>query len=111
MIVIDESIAYCGSANWYRYSLEQSRELVLKGPVGQAGGLLDQVQVLWDSGELADLSEATAPAPPAPRKMPTRSLAGGYTREVLDPIAAAKLREVPGSFVLKGPSGRGSRRR
>lgn len=111
-IIIDESITYCGSANWYRYSLEQSRELVLKGAAEQVRGLLDQVQVLWDAGDAVDVfEEATAPQQPSPRKVPMRDLARGYSREVLDPIAAAKLREVPGSFVLKGHSGRTPRRR
>jgi hypothetical protein len=33
----------------------------------------------------------------------TRAIATGYTKEVIDPIAAAKLEEVPGSFVIGRP--------
>jgi hypothetical protein len=99
VVVIDEEIVYCGSANWYRYSLEESREIVLRGPVASAFALLDQIQVIWDQAADAPLighpSEAKAAAE------------GGYTQEVIDPVAAAKLKEVPGSFVI----GRSSRRR
>jgi phosphatidylserine/phosphatidylglycerophosphate/cardiolipin synthase-like enzyme len=30
LVIIDKHYVYCGSANWYRYSLEQSREIVLR---------------------------------------------------------------------------------
>jgi len=30
VVIVDERILYCGSANWYRYSLEESREIVLR---------------------------------------------------------------------------------
>ncbi|WP_158497282.1 phospholipase D-like domain-containing protein [Methylocystis sp. ATCC 49242] len=94
LVIIDEQVVYCGSANWYRFSLEESRELVLRGPVVSAIGLMDEVQVIWD--------EATQEGfPHAPVK--SQSTADGYMKEVIDPIAEAKLREVPGSFVLKRP--------
>jgi hypothetical protein len=52
---------------------------------------LDEVQVIWDQA---------ADAPPIERSRKTRATAEGYTHEVIDPIAAAKLKEVPGSFVI-----------
>ncbi|WP_426746280.1 phospholipase D-like domain-containing protein [Myxococcus faecalis] len=91
VIVVDEQIGYCGSANWYRYSLEESREIVLRGPVASTSGLLDEVQVIWEQAEDAQ---------PVQRSLTTRSAANGYTKEVIDPVAEAKLKEVPGSFVL-----------
>ena len=48
LLVVDERIVYCGSANWYRYSLEESCEIVLRGPVASVTGLLDEIQVIWD---------------------------------------------------------------
>jgi hypothetical protein len=97
LVVIDEQIVYCGSANWYRFSLEESRELVLRGPAVSAMGLMDEVQVIWD--------EATQEGfPQTPEKSP--ATAKGYMKEVVDPIAEAKLREVPGSFVLRRPGTR-----
>ncbi len=95
LITIDEEIAYCGSANWYRYSLEESREIVLRGPLSSVRGLLDELELLWEQATVEPLGQR-----PASRK----ACAGrGYTREVIDPIAEAKLKEVPGSFVLRSP--------
>lgn len=92
VIVIDETVVYCGSANWYRYSLEESCELVLRGPATGVDGLLDALQTLWE--------QAThEPFPEAPPEI--RSTSAGYAKEILDPIATAKLEEVPGSFVIK----------
>ena len=92
VVVIDEALAFCGSANWYRYSLEESGEIVVRGPVADMTGILEQVQILWD--------EAVPAEPVEERHQPTPAVAGGCREEVLDPIAAAKLKEVPGSFVL-----------
>ncbi|MDS4057931.1 MAG: phospholipase D-like domain-containing protein [Candidatus Contendobacter sp.] len=92
VIVIDETVVYCGSANWYRYSLEEGCELVLRGPAIGVDGLLDALQTLWD--------QAThEPLPETPAEISSTS--AGYTKEIIDPIAAAKLEEVPGSFVIQ----------
>jgi phospholipase D-like protein len=92
LVIVDERIVYCGSANWYRYSLQESREIVLRGLVEGASGLLDEVQVLWDEAK---------PDPLAERSTRPETTANGYTEEVMDPVAEAKLKEVPGSFVLR----------
>ncbi|MBK8751661.1 MAG: hypothetical protein IPL99_08410 [Candidatus Competibacteraceae bacterium] len=92
VVVIDETIVYCGSANWYRYSLEESCELVLRGTATGVDGLLDALQILWEQATHESLPEASA-------EMSTTS--AGYTKEIIDPIAAAKLKDVPGSFVIK----------
>jgi len=98
LIIIDEEILYCGSANWYRYSLEESREIVLRGPVANTLGILDEAQIIWD--QAVDAPLLTEPV------SKTNAIVGGYTQEVIDPIAAAKLKEVPGSFVISRPSRR-----
>lgn len=95
VVTIDEDIVYCGSANWYRYSLEESREIVLRGPLAAASGLWDELQVIWD--------QATAEPPLKRPRAQSLSVSKGYTKEVIDPVAAAKLKEVPGSFVLSRP--------
>jgi len=97
VVVVEEQIAYCGSANWYRYSLEQSREIVLRGPMANVTGLLDEIQVIWDQATDEPRSE---------RLVKAETTAEGYTKEVIDPVAAAKLKEVPGSFVISRPSRR-----
>lgn len=94
VVVVDERVVYCGSANWYRYSLEQSREIVLRGPLADVPGVLDELQVIWEQASI----EAIAPVRPEPVVVHE-----GYQEEVLDPIAAAKLKAVPGSFVLSVP--------
>jgi len=56
-----------------------------------AAGLLDEIQVIWD--------QATD-EPLAAQPIKTRATAEGYTKEVIDPVAAAKPKEVAGSFVI-----------
>jgi hypothetical protein len=92
VIILDERTVYCGSANWYRYSLEESQEIVLRGPVGDVPGLLEEWESLWGRGELE--------APP-PARAPVATTPTGYQEEVPDPVAAAVLARVPGSFVLR----------
>jgi len=89
-LLIDES-AYVGSANWYRYSLETSLEIVLRGPLESAPGLQNECEALWERG--------TPYHPPA--QPPTRAAAAtGITHEVLDPLAAQVLKENPKAFIL-----------
>jgi phosphatidylserine/phosphatidylglycerophosphate/cardiolipin synthase-like enzyme len=98
LIIIDEDIAYCGSANWYRYSLETSQEVLLRGPVAEASGLLDLAEQLWQT------AIPLAAGPPPVQRPPKRAqnpVGGGYTVEAMDPIAAEVIKTVPGSFVLK----------
>jgi len=94
LVIIDRHYVYCGSANWYRYSLEESREIVFRGPVEGIHALLDEVQVIWDEAELE-------PSMEQPKR--TERTAHGYMQEVVDSAAEAKLKEVPGSFILRRP--------
>jgi hypothetical protein len=94
LVIIDEQILYCGSANWYRYSLEESREIVLRGPVEDISALLDETQAIWDEAKSQ---------PEMERRKRTEITAHGYMEEVVDPVTEAKLREVPGSFILRRP--------
>jgi hypothetical protein len=91
-VCIDEQIAYVGSTNWYRYSLEQSFEVVLRGPMDAIEGLDTELEGLWEKGEKLKVPRGAAP----PQSSPTK----GIAREILDPIAAQKLRENPKAFVL-----------
>ncbi len=102
VILIDGVIAFCGSANWYRYSLEEAAEIVLRGDGQEVPSLLDELASLWDQATPENLEDS---APPA---MLSKATPEGYQEEVVDPIAAAKMAEVPGAFVLrhKPPRGR-----
>jgi phosphatidylserine/phosphatidylglycerophosphate/cardiolipin synthase-like enzyme len=106
LVLVDEDVAFCGSANWYRYSLETSKEVVLRGPASEASGLLDLAEGLWQAGlPLAAIAPRPASGIAEPTHEPTRSTEG-YRSEVLDPLAAQVLREVKGAFVLSGPGNR-----
>ncbi|MCF8169364.1 MAG: hypothetical protein K9K38_16375 [Rhodoferax sp.] len=98
LILIDDRLVYCGSANWYRYSLEESVEVVMRGPANEASGVLDQMQLIWEQSSVEDAKTSKTVNPLAS--------SDGYREEVIDAIAAAKLREVPGSFVIRQSSRR-----
>ncbi|UQA61389.1 phospholipase D-like domain-containing protein [Polyangium aurulentum] len=101
LVLIDETTVFCGSANWYRYSLEEGLEVVLRGPVDEAPTLLDELASLWDQAGVSRAEEAGSSPRVRPRTPSARSaVTEGFRTEVLDPIAAAKLASVPGAFVL-----------
>ncbi len=95
VILIDGIIAFCGSANWYRYSLEEAAEIVLRGDGQEVPTLLDELASLWDQATAENLEVLPPPA------MLSTATPEGYQQEVVDPIAAAKMAEVPGAFVLR----------
>jgi hypothetical protein len=88
-LLIDGRLAYIGSANWYRYSLETSLEIVLRGPVEEIAGLPNECEALW--------VQATPYQLPAQRPA---TAAAGITHELLDPLAAEVLRQNPKAFIL-----------
>ena len=91
-LLVDEAFAYVGSANWYRYSLETSLEIVLRGPLESVPGLLQECEALWE--------QATPFRLPSGDTTPADSGPTGITHEVLDPLAAKVLRENPKAFIL-----------
>ena len=93
-VLIDERLCYVGSANWYRYSLETSLEIVLRGPLDSASGLQQECDALWE--------QATPFSIPTQTTVSSVSVSEttGITHEVLDPLAAKVLRENPKAFVL-----------
>jgi hypothetical protein len=95
VVVIDGMITYCGSANWYWYSLQEAAEIVLRGDAQDIPTLLDELASLWGQATIQNVE-----LPPSPTLFSTAA-SGGYKEEVVDPIAAAKMAEVQGSFVLR----------
>jgi phosphatidylserine/phosphatidylglycerophosphate/cardiolipin synthase-like enzyme len=95
VILIDGIIAFCGSANWYRHGLEEAAEIVLRGDGQEVPTLLDELSSLWDQAATEDVQDS------APSASVSTANSGGYKEEVVDPIAAAKIAEVPGAFVLR----------
>jgi len=98
-LCIDSQIAYVGSANWYRYSMERSIEIILRGPVGGIEGGMSQLESLWDRGETLAVTCSSKKVAKAEKP------AEGITHEVLDPLAAEALKANPKAFVL-GKKGR-----
>jgi hypothetical protein len=89
---IDDRLLYVGSANWYRFSLEQGIEIVLRGPANLVDGGVAQLESIWDK---AQPLEALIGEPETAIDEPE-----GITREVDDPLAAEVLRQNPKAFVL-----------
>lgn len=85
-LVMDD-IVWVGSANWYRYSLETARELVVRS-VGPVEAYDDEVADYWDAAR-------PSAVPIAPKAEPRET-----TGEIVDPIAARVLKEIPKTFVL-----------
>ncbi len=92
-VLIDDRLCYVGSANWYRYSVETSLEIVLRGPLESAPGLQQECEVLWELATPFSI-------PKQPTAAAAASESSGITHEVLDPLAAQVLRENPKAFVL-----------
>jgi phosphatidylserine/phosphatidylglycerophosphate/cardiolipin synthase-like enzyme len=90
-VLIDDYLAYCGSANWYRFSLEKGCEVTIRGPAEAVSGLAAQLEELW--GQSAELRRADTVRPPA-------GPPAGIREEVIDPVAAAVLAADPKAFVL-----------
>jgi len=90
---IDEQTVYVGSANWYRYSLEESREILLRGPVNSIEGRCTELESLWDQGKLVTVQENVRGG--------STQQATGIRHEVPDALAAQVLKDVPKSFVLR----------
>lgn len=93
VLCIDGSIAYVGSANWYKYSLEKTCEIVLRGPLEEINGLDAELESLWKKGnrlELQGLSDKKRRYAPK-----------GIDHEVVDPLAADVLRRHPDAWILR----------
>ncbi|HPS90647.1 MAG TPA: phospholipase D-like domain-containing protein [Methanothrix sp.] len=92
-LCIDDKILYLGSANWYRYSLEKSFELVLRGPKNKIIGFDEELERLWrNAADLKVLQNS---------RKSNKSIAKGIDYEIIDPIAQKVLKENPKAFVLR----------
>jgi phosphatidylserine/phosphatidylglycerophosphate/cardiolipin synthase-like enzyme len=99
MILIDKNIAFLGSANWYRYSLEQAEEIVLKVELSDVKNLSQIVQSYWDEGTKIQLEPM-----PTPKKVETERtppVPKAIDKEILDERARKALRENPKAFIIR----------
>lgn len=92
VIIIDNDIAYVGSTNWYRYSLEQSLEVTLRGSLSSMTDLQAILDGYWEEAEQINLKEVEI----IPQdKLPE------INHEILDPLARKALEENPKAFVKR----------
>jgi len=97
VIIIDNSIVYCGSANWYKYSMEKSEEIVLRGSISSIPNIMDEVASIWEQSDTKMISITAYE-----KTNKTEEVNGnGFDQEILDPIAAKKLKEVKNAFIIK----------
>ncbi|VVB91543.1 Cardiolipin synthase A [uncultured archaeon] len=92
VIIVDNDIAYVGSTNWYRYSLEQSLEVTLRGSVSSMADLQDILDRYWEEAEQINLNEVEIISQD---KLPE------INHEILDPLARKVLEENPKAFVKR----------
>jgi phosphatidylserine/phosphatidylglycerophosphate/cardiolipin synthase-like enzyme len=97
-LCIDNKIAYIGSANWYRYSLEKSLEVVLRGPKDEITGFDEEFEMLWRNAINLKIQNKSSIS----GKLP----AMGIDYELIDPIASKALKDNPKAFVLRKKSDR-----
>ena len=92
-LCIDDKIVYIGSANWYRYSLEKSLEVVLRGPKKEIIGFDEELERLWRNAIDLKILHKDSES--------NKSIAKGIDYEIIDPIALKVLKENPKAFVLR----------
>lgn len=95
-IVIDERVAYLGSANFYRYSLEQSLELVVRGPANQFGNLVQRLSDFFEQGRSLKVDGKFV-----------RTTSDGIEEEIPDPIVQKILNENPKAWIIRGKPRKG----
>lgn len=90
-IIIDEKIAYFGSTNWYKYSLEEAVEITVRLKIGELDDFNSLINKYWeDSNSISFQDNSFDETDSEPIK-----------EEILDPIAAEVLKNDPKAFFLR----------
>jgi hypothetical protein len=90
-IIIDDEIAYVGSTNFYRFSLEDSKELALRGPLKEMGNLAGAIKKLLEDSVVYKVPVAKS-----------KINVDGVKQEIYDPIVRNILAKNPKAWVI-GP--------
>jgi hypothetical protein len=94
-----------GSANWYRFSLEKAKEIVLRLPINEMENLEEELENLWECGTDLNLSIKTSETniPRAGLTSAKPAIMGPeMSQEIHDPLdalALKTLRENPTAWV------------
>ena len=97
VICIDGRITYLGSANWYRFSLERSKEIVLRLSVNEMENLEGELENLWECGtDLNVLIKTSQSQTNIPRDGPISveptKMRPEISQEIHDPLDALALK-------------------
>lgn len=94
VICIDGEIVYVGSANWYQFSLEKSKEIVLRLPVREMANLKEELENLWELGieldAMIEIPQANISQDRLNRVEPQK-VGTGTNQEILDQLDALAL--------------------
>jgi len=105
VICIDDQIVYLGSANWYQFSLEKSKEIVLRLPINEMANLSEELESLWECGsDLNSLIEAdhAGTSLDIPHHKEPNKMSPEVNQEIhdqLDALALKTLKENPTAWV------------
>jgi phosphatidylserine/phosphatidylglycerophosphate/cardiolipin synthase-like enzyme len=88
VIVLDDAVAFIGSTNLYRFSLQHSHELGVRGPITEMGNLAAEVMHLFDEADPLEVEPGSVQD------------SSGIQKEVLDPIVQEILERNPGAWVV-----------
>lgn len=114
VIIIDDSIVYLGSSNWYRYSLEQAKEITLRTSLAELKDLSKIIDEYWQSAKVVDVTDGQvyddredvdfnsekAKKNSSRKDSTTRQKkAPEINYEILDPMALKILQDNPKAFV------------
>lgn len=95
IIIIDRKIAYIGSANWYKYSLETAFEIVMRGSYDNIRELGYLINDYWNKGEYIDTENGNMIT-----LATTNTKLKEYNSEILDPLIKKVLSENPKAFII-----------
>jgi phosphatidylserine/phosphatidylglycerophosphate/cardiolipin synthase-like enzyme len=56
-IIIDDHILYYGNTNWYRYSLEKSLEITMRGDLSDFNGVMKLINEYWNEARIVNIKD------------------------------------------------------
>jgi len=88
--------------NWYKYSMENPYEFVLRGATREIQSLEKEALTYWNKGSDADLDEiGKAIESEIVNEGKSPSSFESIDKEILDPLARRVLKENPKAFILR----------
>lgn len=90
VIIIDDNVVYVGSTNWYKYSLEHTPEVTLRGHVSDISNFQRIIEGYWNKAEPVNLEQV---------KDGTNNNLSEIDYEILDPLARKALEANPKAFI------------